>query len=138
MVDSATAASNWVQGAQAKQQKFVDGVQSTTKDPTALAIAQEAVLLANFNQAVTQGRWRRGLQKAGKATWQAMTLAKAANYGSGVAAAEPKYQAAMATWLPFMSTVQSQIAGMPKGTLAASQARANAWSTALYNKKRTG
>lgn len=138
ITDATTAGARWVQRAQAEQQKFVDGVQNTAKDPTALAIQQQANLLANFSQAVTSGRWAAKLRGAGKAKWQAMTLAKAQNYGSGIAAGEGNYVAAMSTWLPFMATVQATIAGMAKGTLAASQARSAAWQAALYNKKRTG
>ncbi len=138
ITDAATAGQRWLQRAQAEQQKFVDGVQNTPKDPAQLAVAQEASLLANVTQAITSGRWRRGVLKAGKAKWQAMTVVKAANYSSGIAAGQGNYEAAMSVWLPFMATVQSQIATMAKGTLAASQARSAAWQAALYNKKRTG
>lgn len=138
IVDASTAGAAWVQGAQQGTTKWVDGIQNTAKDPTALAVAQQGSMLANVTQAITSGRWAAGLRKAGKAKWQSNSLAKQANYGAGVAQGESAYIAAMSTWLPFMATVQSSIASMPKGTLAASQARANAWSSALYNKKRTG
>ena len=138
IVDASTAAARWLASAAQGQQRFTEGVQNTSKDPTALAIAAQQALLSNFSQAVTSGRWAGNLRKAGKAKWQAMTLAKAANYGAGIAAGEGNYQAAASVWFPFMAAVQQQIQSMPSGTLAASQARANAWSTALYNKKRTG
>lgn len=138
IVDASTAGASWVQGAQAGTQKWVDGIQNTSKDPTALAVAQQSSMLANVTAAVTSGRWAAGLRRAGKAKWQANSLAKQANFGAGVMAGESAYISAMSTWLPFMATVQATIAGMAKGTLAASQARSNAWQAALYNKKRTG
>lgn len=138
IVDASTAGAHWVQGAQGSTQKWVDGIQNTAKDPTALAIAQQGSMLANVTQAVTSGRWAAGLRAAGKGKWQSNSLAKQANFGAGVAAGESAYVAKMSTWLPFMGTVQQQIAAMQKGTLAASQARSAAWQAALYNKKRTG
>src|SRR5207237_10650583 len=59
VVDSATATQRWLAGASQGQQRFVEGVQSTTKDPTQLAQAAAPKLLANFTQAVTSGRWAR-------------------------------------------------------------------------------
>lgn len=138
IVDAGTAAANWIAGAQAGTSKWVAGIEGTTKDPTALAIANQGAMLANVTQAVTSGRWAAGLRRAGKAKWQSNSVAKQANFAAGVQAGESAYQQAMSTWLPFMATVQSQVAGMAKGTLAASIARSTAWQTALYNKKRTG
>ena len=138
MLDASSAAQRWAQSAGQGQQRFTEGVSNTTKDPTALAIANQQALVSNFTQSVVSGRWAANLRAAGKTKWQAMTLAKAGNYAAGIAAGEGNYQAAAAKWFPFMQTVQAQIHGMPSGSLAASQARANAWSTALYNKKRTG
>src|SRR5262249_27244394 len=136
ILDPATGAQRWVTGAQGATQKFVDGVQNTAKDPTQLAIANQANLLANFTQAVSSGRWAANLRAAGKPKWQAMTIAKAANFGSGVAAAEPAYLAAATKWYPFIGSV---VQGLPpRGTLGQNLARANALATALYNKKRTG
>jgi hypothetical protein len=138
IADAQSAGAAWVAGAQAGTQRWVEGIQNTPKDPTALAVAQQGSLLANVTQAITSGRWATNLRRAGKSKWQANALAKQANYGAGVQQGESDYIAAMSIWLPFMGTVQASIASMPKGTLAASQARANAWSSALYNKKRTG
>src|SRR5262249_43463989 len=101
ILDPATGAQRWWTGAHGATHKCVDGVSNQPKDPTALAINQQATLLANFQQAVSSGRWAANLRAAGKAKWQAMTIAKAANFGSGVAAAEPAYLAAASKWYPF-------------------------------------
>lgn len=135
ITDAGTAASRWVAGASAATQKYIDGVNTTSVDPTQRAIAAQNALLANFSQAVTSGRWARNLAKAGKAGWQAAVQAKAANYGTGVSAAQEKYAAAIAPVLQFMAQEQQKLAGMPSGTLADSVARVTAWMTDLHNFK---
>lgn len=134
--DLASVVSSWQQSASGAQQKFIDGVQNTQKDPTALAIRSEAALLSNFQQAVTSGRWRQGLSRVGKAGWQSATVAKANNYSTGIQAGGAKYETAMATWLPRIYSASASVQSMPSGTLAANLARANAFATALYNAKR--
>src|SRR6266496_2904987 len=122
--DPSTWGDKWSTGISGKQQKFVDGVQGTTVDPTALAIAAEGAMLANVTQAVTSGRWRQALQRAGKAKWQGNTIAKAA------------YETAMQTWGPIIVQTAASARAMPGGSLANNLARANYLATTLYNRKR--
>ena len=133
VVDSATATQRWLAGASQGQQRFVEGVQSTTKDPTQLAQAAAPKLLANFTQAVTSGRWARNLGRVGKAGWQAATVAKAANYSTGIQASAQKYEAAIGPVLQQIASAQSQIAGMPNATFADSINRMVAFATSLHN-----
>ena len=134
--DLATTSQNWSTGAGGAQQKFVTGVQNTTKDPVARAIAAQAALLSNFTQAVTSGRWQRNLSAVGKAGWQSATVAKAANYSTGIAAGLANYETAMQTWLPRINQAAATVQAMPSGTLQANLARANQFATILYNAKR--
>jgi hypothetical protein len=136
-VDAATAAARWVQSASGAQTRFTDGVQGTSKDPTALAIAQQAKLLAGFQQAVNSGRWASNLRKIGAAGWKAATVAKAANYTTGVSASEQKYAAAIAPVLQVIASIQSQLQSMPSTSLADNLARSNFANTTLYNWKRS-
>lgn len=131
--DAATVAGRWAQSAAQAQTRFTDGVSATTKDPTALAVAQQQKLLQNFTSAVTNGRWQRGLQRVGKAGWQAATVAKAANYSTGVNASQQKYAEAIAPVLAVEAQLQSQIQSMPKATLQDSINRSIAWMTGLHN-----
>jgi hypothetical protein len=131
--DAATVADRWAQSAGQAQTRFTEGVQSTTKDPTSLAIGQQAKLVQNFNSAVQNGRWQRGLQKVGKQGWQAATIAKAQNYSVGVNAAKSKYAEAIAPVLAVEAQLQSQIASMPSATIQDSINRATAWMTGLHN-----
>lgn len=134
--DLATVVSNWSNGATAAQGKFTEGVQRTEVDPTARAIAAQGALVNNFVQSVQSGRWARNLSQVGKAGWIAATVAKAANYGTGVAAGRTAYEQAMQTWLPIIDSAAAASRAMPSGTLAQNLARANAFATALYNRKR--
>jgi hypothetical protein len=118
----------WQQNAGAAQGAFTDGVQGTQIDVAARAIAQANVMVANFNESVTSGRWQRGLtESGGTANWKAQTVAKAANYGTGIAAGATKFQNAMSKLLPYIQQGQQQIAQMPSGSIGASKARASAW-----------
>lgn len=132
IVDAQTAADRWQQGAVQGQQRFVEGVQQTQKDPTQLAVQQKSALVNNFNQAVSSGRWERALARVGKGGWQSATLAKAANYGTGISASKDKFATAIAPVLAFEAQLQAQVQSMPKGTLADSLARAQAWITGMY------
>lgn len=134
--DLGQTTSRWQQGAAAGQQRYVEGVQNTTKDPTQAAIRAQGALLANFQQSVTSGRWARNLAAVGKGGWQAAVVAKAGNYSTGIAAGADNYSAAMQTWLPRIHSAAAQVNNMPSGTLALNLARANAFATALYNAKR--
>ena len=133
--DLATTVARWTQGAQGAQQKFVEGVQNTSVDPTQRAIAAEGALVSNFTQAVSSGRWRQRLAAVGKTGWQNATVAKAGNYSTGIAAGQDAYASAMQTWLPFIQQTAAQVRNMPSGSLGANLARANAMATALYNRK---
>lgn len=133
IVDAGTAAQRWQQSAGTAQGRYTEGVQNTSKDPTALAVAQVGKLQQNFLQAVSSGRWSRNLQRVGKSGWQQATVNKAANYGTGINASVEKFQTAIAPVLAVEAQLQSQINQMPKTTLADSIARMSAWATGLHN-----
>lgn len=126
-----TVAEKWAQRAGAAGQAYVDGVMSTTIDPTQRAAAAAQKALTGYQSAITSGRWQRRLAEVGQAGWRAGVQAKgAANYGVGIAAAKAKYQAGYADFANAMSGTLSQIESMPKVTLQDSLARSAAWITA--------
>lgn len=133
IVDAGTAAARWVASAGAAQQRFTEGVQATTKDPTQLAIQAQAKLVQNFNAAVSAGRYARGLQAVGQAGWKAATVAKASNYATGINASQDKYLTAIGPVLQIEAQLQQQIAAMPNTTLQDSINRMAAWATGLHN-----
>jgi len=126
IIDPTTGADNWANSAGGAQQKYTTGVQNTTKDVVGNAIAQQNVMVSNFNQSVTSGRWASRLSAVGNSGWKTSTVAKASNYGTGIAAAKSKYLAAAQKLYPYIAQGQAMIAAMPKGTLADSKARATA------------
>ena len=128
IVDAATAADRWQQGASGATQKYEQGVQNTQVDVVGRAIAQAPVAAANYSQAITSGLWARRLtESGGTANWKAMTVAKSGNYGTGVGAAKSKFQAAMQQLLPYIAAGQQAVHAMPAGNLAASKNRAVFW-----------
>ena len=133
--DAGAATAKYTAGASAGQAAYSAGVQATTKDPTALAVAAQAKLQANFLAALQSGRWARNLQAVGASGWKAAVLAKAANYGVGIAAGATKYQAAYQSMLPQMQSLQAQIDAMPNVTIGDANARSAAWATGMRNWK---
>jgi len=121
----ARASADWASGANAYQ-----------GDPTALAAAAGTTAVANYTQAWTSGRVAAGLARAGRQGWLNGINANQAKYSSAIAAAGPKYQRAMQTWLPIIDNAAATVRAMPSGSLAASQARAAAFMQILYNAKR--
>jgi hypothetical protein len=117
----------WAAGVQAGASKYTQNVQNTTKDVVGLAIAQQSVLVANFNNAVNSGLWARRLGEVGTNGWKSATVAKAANYVTGATAGKSKYQDAATQLYPYIAQGEQQVSGMPSGTLADSIARATFW-----------
>jgi hypothetical protein len=126
-ISAAAGAAKWSSRTQAAQQDFVDGVQQTSKDPTALAIAAGQRYLARVTESFNNGKWANGLRRAGKSKWQGNTVAKASNFATGVAAAEQEYAGALAPLYAYEDTLESTVATMPNVTPADRKARMNAW-----------
>jgi hypothetical protein len=129
---------NYVASASTAQAKFTAGVQATDKDPTALAVQNQAALLSGFNNAVNSGLWARRTAAVSKAQWQAITLAKAQNYATGVQAGETKYNQKMGLVLPVIQNVVSQVDSMPSGTPAANDQRMLFYANAMRQAKQNG
>jgi len=126
----------WVNAAGTAQQSYVDGIQNTQVDPTALAIQNEQAMLAGVTQAVTSGFWRNQLARAGKAKWQGNSVAKANNYGTGIQSGRAAYDQAMTTWGPIILQTASAARQMPGGSIDNKIARSAYVQRTLYNRKR--
>jgi hypothetical protein len=128
--------SKWANNAGAAQQSYVDGINNTTVDPTALAVQNEQGYLQGVQQAVSSGLWRRRLQQVGKAGWQQSSIDKAANFGNGINAGRTKFERAMGTWLPIIQQTGAAAKAMPGGTIDQRIARSAFVARTLYNRKR--
>jgi len=138
MADLATTVQRWKDAAAMGQTRYVEGVQASQADVVGRAIAAQPKLLTNFNQAVQSGRWAQALSAKGTAGWKAATIAKAANYSTGIAAGGEDYQKAMTTWLPIIQSAAAAVQGMANASFADSVARMTAFATALHNAKLAG
>ena len=126
--DAQSFADKWVTRTSAASQDYAAGVAQTDKDPSALAIAAQARLLSNFQQAVQSGKWANRVRASGKAGWQSAVASKGvANFQNGVSAARDKVAAAAGPLLAFEANLQRQVQGMPNVTDADREARALAW-----------
>lgn len=126
----------WSERASGAQQNFVDGVRGTTVDPTQLAIANAAGAKAGYITAIDSGQWARALAAVGKSGWQSATEAKAGNYGTGIQAGLPKYEAKMRTWLPVIQQTGLAAKALPGNTIEQRIARSAYVQRTLYNRKR--
>ena len=135
MKSAAQAAQNWSGSSARAQSAFVAGVQATTKDQAALAVAAQARLVSGFNDAVNSGRWARGVQRGGTGYWKSQTEAKAANYGVGFAAGANAFQAAITK---IIQAEQSIVSSLPqRGDINANLQRANAFALGMHQLKGT-
>jgi hypothetical protein len=117
MLSPAEVAAKWAQRASAAGQDYARGVEQTEKDPTALAAANGARYIAGVQEAYQSGRWARRLQAVGKTGWQAAVRDKGvANFATGVAAAQQKYETAIGPVLQAVQAGQRIVAGMPAAT----------------------
>lgn len=127
VTDANAVASKWATRTSAAQTDYVSGVETTQKDPTALAIQNQARLLAAFQNAVNSGKWANKLRQVGKAGWQQAVVAKANNFSTGVNAAQAKVATAFAPLLQYENSLQQQVDAMPNVTDADRENRMLAW-----------
>lgn len=130
MKSAATAAQNYVNSAGRAGTAWTEGIQGTTKDQAALAVAQQATLLANFNQAVSSGRWAAGVQRRGTAYWKSQSLAKSANYNNGITAGQSNFQSAIGKILQAEASIVSSLPA--RGDINQNLQRANAFALGLH------
>lgn len=92
MKTASASAEKYASRAAAASGDYVSGAQQTTKDQAAAAIAASAIYAQATQQAITDGRYQRGLQKSGKSGWLKGITDKGGNrYGEGVSQAAPTY-----------------------------------------------
>jgi hypothetical protein len=135
MADLAQTVDRWANSGAAGQTRYTEGVQGTQVDVVGRAIQAQPKLLQNFQQAVTSGRWARGLSEVGTGGWKQKTLAKAANWSQGMADSRDDYQRAMSTWLPIIQSAAASVQSMPNTSFQDSLNRMTAYATALHNAK---
>ena len=122
------ANAKWVASTSQGTQTWVDNLNSTQKPIVGAAIANRAVMQANFAQATQPGgRWETRLSAVGDAGIKQAARDKQQNYASGVQQGASKQLAAITKIIAYEAAGLPAIYGMPSGTTAAGVARASAW-----------
>jgi hypothetical protein len=130
---AAQAASNWT-GSQARATTaFTAGVQAYAGDWAGATTRQQAVMLANLQQAVNSGLWAAGINKVGTTGWKAATEAKQGNYTTGFSAGGNNFATAIAK---VINALQSGVSSLPpRGDINANLQRANALALYMHGLK---
>lgn len=132
--DAATVVAKWQSRSSAAAQDYAQGVATTDKDPTQLAIAAIPRMRQRVLEAIDSGKVANGLRRVGKAGWQQAVAAKgASNYSSGISAATEKATAAYSRLLAFETSLLGTISSMPANTDAEREARMLAWVRGMRN-----
>lgn len=135
IADAQTVLAKYKQRATAAASDYVTGAQTTTKDPTQLAIAAIPRMRAQIINAIDTGVVANGLRRAGKQGWLDGVINKGSqNYTTGVQNSDAKFLAAFGPLLQYEAQLQQQIDNMPNVTDADRKARMNAWFDGLIGK----
>lgn len=130
MKTAAQAAANWAASAGRAATAWQQGVQQYNGDWAGATTAQEGALLTNFQQAVTSGRWRQGVQATGTTGWKAATEAKAGNFATGFSAGAQRQATAAAK---IQNALQGIVPGLPpRGTFEQNKVRATTLMDAMH------
>ena len=125
MQDAATVAAKWARNLSASTASITAGVNAVTVNPATKAAAQSAAYVSGVQQAVSSGKWQRGLARTTLAGWQQSMITKGIpRIASGASAALPKVQNFMSQWLPYQAGLQTQLASTPRGDLQTNIQRA--------------
>jgi hypothetical protein len=116
------AAQNWASSQGRAATAYQQGVEGYNGDWAGATVSQEANLLANFQQAVTGGFWRAGVQAVGTAGWKSKTVAKVSNYSTGFSAGAADQAAAITKIMNALSGIVGSLP--PRGTFEQNKARA--------------
>lgn len=118
-------AAKWARNLGAATQSIQAGVNAVTVNPAQAALAQVNAYVQGVQNAVNSGKYQRGLQRTTLAGWQQAMLGKGLQrIAAGATAAQPKMEAFMAKFLPYLQGLQSQLAATPRGDLQTNIQRA--------------
>lgn len=111
-----TNPSKWSRNSAASAGDYAAGAQSPRRPWAASAAAAADNFAAGVSEAVAQGRFAKGVNKAGDAAWNKGVQEKGRQrYGQGVAVGESKYSARFAPFAAALGSVTLSPRG-PKGT----------------------
>lgn len=133
MKSAQQAASNWTGASGRATTAFAEGVQSYSGDWAGATVAQQAVMQSNWQAAIANGSWARGVQTVGTNGWKSATQAKQTNYTTGYSAGGANFQAAISKIMSFLGSAVPALP--PRGDINQNLQRANALALALHAQK---
>ncbi len=135
MKTAAQAAANWINSAGRAQTDWQAGVSGYSGDWAGATTRQQAVLLSNVTQAITNGSWANGVNRVGTGGWKAATVSKAANFATGFTAGASRQASAIAKIISAEASIVSSLP--PRGDYNQNKTRATAVMDALHALKGT-
>jgi hypothetical protein len=133
MKSASTSAPKWATRTSAASQDYVTGVNSTTKDQAASAIAAKEIYKSQLTASFAKDSYAKGLGKSGNAGWKTGVSEKGGqNYSTGVStpAAQSKYAANSGAY----DGARNAASSLPRGARGSAQnlARVAAVANALH------
>ena len=134
-LDPAQVAADWASRLGASSDKIARGVAAVTVAPGAAAARQKSVW--QQNTAAAADKFARNVGRVSLADWQsAMTTKGASRIASGASAAQPKMQAFLTNFLPFVTNAAASLP--PRGSYEQNKARAAAMMDKVHGYQRQG
>lgn len=130
MKTAATAAANWTGSAPRATTAWSEGINATTKDQAALAVAAIPRMVAGFNDAANSGRIAAGLQRGGTAYWKSQSVAKSGAYSLGIQNGGNNYSAAAQKFMPAIANIVASLP--PRGDIMQNLQRVQALALGLH------
>ena len=113
MKTASSVSKKFVDRAGAAQADYLDGAKKTSKDPSALAVNQQAAMLSAVTASINSGRWATNTKASGKSGWlNGIEKKGAGRYPEGVANSEQKY----ATNSGKFDSARAAAESLPKGS----------------------
>lgn len=133
----ADVADKWQRNLGNAQQEMQAGVQRVTQAPGQAAAAKQQKWVAALMDPATQDKWARNVRSVSLGQWQESMLSLGiARAAQGATQKKGKFETAMASLLPFIDNVRSQVRAMPDNTPQDREQRALAMMRGMRNYKR--
>lgn len=135
--DPTQVADKWRRNLSASGQDIINGVNAVTTNPAQKAIAQKQKALLNYQAAMNNGKWERGLQRVTLESWKSDMINKGVQrIAQGATSGQPKMQEFMTKLLPYQDSLRSKLSTLPKQTIDDSIERMRVWIMGMSEFKR--
>lgn len=131
-------AEKWARNLGASGQSMTDGINGVSVNPAEKAIAQIPAMVAGVQNAQANGKIEAGLRRVSLQSWKDAMIKKGVpRISGGATAAQPKMASFMQQLLPHIEGGKNMLAGMPRGSPSANDARMMAWTNYMRQFKRS-